>query len=58
MSVAWFTIEDLGGLVRRHRVADSVSKAFARITRTDLVIVDLCRARDYVEYGAVIASFV
>ena len=40
MTVAWFTIEDLGGLVRRHRVDDSVSKAFARITRTDLVIVD------------------
>jgi DNA replication protein DnaC len=40
MTVAWFTIEDLGGLVRRHRVDDSVTKAFARITRTDLVIVD------------------
>lgn len=40
MTVAWFTIEDLGGLVRRHRVDDSVSKAFARLTRTDLVIVD------------------
>ncbi|MEU6789151.1 ATP-binding protein [Nonomuraea angiospora] len=40
MTVAWFTIEDLGGLVRRHRVDDTVSKAFARITRTDLVIVD------------------
>jgi DNA replication protein DnaC len=40
LTVAWFTIEDLGGLVRRHRVDDSVSKAFARLTRTDLVIVD------------------
>jgi DNA replication protein DnaC len=40
MTVAWFIIEDLGGLVRRHRVDDSVSKAFARLTRTDLVIVD------------------
>jgi hypothetical protein len=40
MTVAWFTIEDLGGLVRRHRVDDSVSKAFARLTRTGLVIVD------------------
>jgi DNA replication protein DnaC len=39
-TVAWFTIEDLGGLARRHRVDDSVSKAFARLTRTDLVIVD------------------
>ncbi|GAA3427633.1 IS21-like element helper ATPase IstB [Streptosporangium sandarakinum] len=40
MTVAWFTIEDLGGLVRRHRVDDTVAKAFARLTRTDLVIVD------------------
>jgi hypothetical protein len=40
MTVAWFTIEDLGALVRRHRVDDSVSKAIARITRTDLIIVD------------------
>lgn len=40
MSVAWFTIEDLGVLVRRHRVDDSVNKAIARLTRTDLVVVD------------------
>lgn len=40
MTVAWFTIEDLGALVRRHRVDDSVSKAISRITRTDLIIVD------------------
>ncbi|MFC9624592.1 IS21-like element helper ATPase IstB [Streptomyces sp. NPDC056930] len=40
MTVTWFTIEDLGALVRRHRVDDSVAKAVARITRTDLIIVD------------------
>ncbi|MDX5564540.1 IS21-like element helper ATPase IstB [Streptomyces sp. ID05-04B] len=40
MTVAWFTIEDLGALIRRHRVNDSVSKAITRITRTDLIIVD------------------
>ncbi|MGQ5640177.1 MULTISPECIES: IS21-like element helper ATPase IstB [unclassified Streptomyces] len=40
MTVTWFTIEDLGALVRRHRVDDSVSKAISRITRTDLIIVD------------------
>ncbi|WP_398901614.1 hypothetical protein [Streptomyces sp. 1114.5] len=49
MTVAWFTIEDLGALVRRHHVDDSVSKAITRITRTDLIIVDLCRDRDYAE---------
>ncbi|MFE3205710.1 IS21-like element helper ATPase IstB [Embleya sp. NPDC059237] len=40
MTVAWFTIEDLGALIRRHRVDDSVSKAITRITRTDLIVVD------------------
>jgi IstB-like ATP binding protein len=40
MTVAWFTIDDLGALIRRHRVDDSVSKAITRITRTDLIIVD------------------
>ena len=26
MTVAWFTIEDLGALVRRHRADDSIAK--------------------------------
>ena len=38
--VAWFTLEALGVLVRRHRVDDSVTKAITRILRADLVIVD------------------
>ncbi|WP_282436689.1 IS21-like element helper ATPase IstB [Aciditerrimonas ferrireducens] len=38
--VAWFRIEDLGALVRRHRVDDSVVKAFTPVLRADLVIVD------------------
>jgi DNA replication protein DnaC len=40
MKVAWFTLEDLGLLVRRHRVDDTVTKAVARILRSDLVVVD------------------
>jgi DNA replication protein DnaC len=40
MKVAWFSLEDLGALVRRHRVDDSVAKAVARILRADLVVVD------------------
>lgn len=40
LNVAWFTIEDLGALVRKHRVDDTVAKSFARITRADLIIVD------------------
>ena len=39
-TVAWFSIEDLGALVRRHRADDSITKAIRRITRVDLIIVD------------------
>ena len=52
LTVSWFTIEDLGTLVRKHRPDDSMSKAIDRITRTDLIIVDLCRHRDYAEVSA------
>ncbi|HET7015761.1 MAG TPA: ATP-binding protein, partial [Streptosporangiaceae bacterium] len=50
-TVAWFSIEELGALVRRHRADDSINKAIRRITRVDLIIVDLCRYRDYAERG-------
>ena len=40
LTVAWFTIEDLGALVRKHRPDDSMAKATDRIIRTDLIIVD------------------
>ena len=38
--VAWFTLEDLGALVRAHRTDDTVTKAVARILRADLVMID------------------
>lgn len=38
--VAWFTLEGLGVLIRRHRADDSVTKAIGRILRADLVVVD------------------
>jgi DNA replication protein DnaC len=38
--VVWFGVEDLGTLVRRHRVDDSIAKAFTPILRADLVLVD------------------
>ncbi len=38
--VAWFSLETLGILVRRHRADDSVTRAIARILRADLVVVD------------------
>ena len=37
---AWFTLESLGVLIRRHRADDSLTKAITRILRADLVIVD------------------
>lgn len=40
MRVAWFTLEALGALVRRHRADDTVAKAITRILRADLVVVD------------------
>lgn len=40
MKVTWTTLEALGGLVRRHRVDDSVAKAITRLLRVDLVVVD------------------
>jgi DNA replication protein DnaC len=38
--VAWFSLEALGVLVRRHRADDTVTRAIARILRADLVVVD------------------
>ncbi len=40
LSVTWFTIEDLGVLVRRHRVDDSITRTMARLIRCDLIIID------------------
>lgn len=38
--VAWFSLETLGVVVRRHRADDSVTKAMTRILRAELIIVD------------------
>lgn len=40
MTVAWFSVEDLGAVVRRHRVDDTVSRAFAGLANVALVVVD------------------
>jgi DNA replication protein DnaC len=40
LRVAWFTLEDLGVLLRRHRADDTVSRAIARVLRADVVVVD------------------
>ena len=38
--VAWFSLEDLGAVVRRHRADDTVTRAVRRILRSDLVVID------------------
>jgi DNA replication protein DnaC len=40
MHVAWFTLETLGVIVRRHRVDDTITKVVARIVRADLIVCD------------------
>ncbi len=40
LSVRWFSVEDLGALVRRHRVDDTVAKALLPIMRADLIVID------------------
>lgn len=40
MSVSWLSMEELGSLVRRHRIDDSVSKAITKVTSADLICID------------------
>lgn len=40
MPVAWFTLEQIGVLVRAHRADDTLGKAIAKIVRAELVIID------------------
>ena len=48
-TVAWHTLETLAALFRRHRADDSVSKAISKLIRSDLILLDLCRYRDYAD---------
>ncbi len=40
LHVAWFTPEDLGGLIRRHRADDTVAKAIRAVLRAELIVVE------------------
>jgi DNA replication protein DnaC len=40
LSVAWFSVEDLGAIIRRHRVDDTISKAFAALANMQLTVID------------------
>jgi hypothetical protein len=39
LKVAWFSLEELGVLVRRHRADDSVTRAVRAILRARLIVV-------------------
>jgi DNA replication protein DnaC len=40
LRVSWFSIEELGALVRRHRVDETIARAMAPVLRSDVVVVD------------------
>ncbi len=40
LRVSWFSLEDLGVLIRRHRPDDSITKTIHKIVRDDLVAID------------------
>lgn len=40
MPVTWLTLEQIGALVRAHRVDDTLTKAIAKIIRAELIIID------------------
>ena len=39
-TVDWFSIDELGALVRRHRADDPITKAIRPLTRMDLIMAD------------------
>jgi len=49
LRVAWFTLETLTATIGRARVDASIAKVVTRICRSDLIVIDLCRHRDYAE---------
>jgi DNA replication protein DnaC len=49
MRVSWFTLETLTAAIGRAVVDGSVARTVQRITRADLIVIDLCRPRDYAD---------
>jgi DNA replication protein DnaC len=52
LKVAWFTLETLTATIGRAKADASIARTVARICRSDLIVVDLCRHRDYAEVPA------
>lgn len=38
--VSWFSLENLGGLIARHRADDTANKAITKIMRADVIMID------------------
>lgn len=38
--VSWFSLEDLGAILRRHRADDTMNKAITKIMRSDIIVID------------------
>jgi DNA replication protein DnaC len=53
-TVTWHTLETLAALFRRHRADDSINKAISKLIRSDLILIDLCRYRDYADIVAAV----
>ena len=49
LRVAWYTLETLTTTIGRAKADGSVARTVARICRVDLIVVDLCRPRDYAD---------
>jgi DNA replication protein DnaC len=49
MRVSWFTLESLTAAIGRAVVDGSIARTVQRITRADLIVIDLCRPRDYAD---------
>jgi DNA replication protein DnaC len=49
LRVAWFTLETLTTTLGRAKADASIARTVARICRADLIVVDLCRDRDYAD---------
>ena len=49
LRVAWFTLETLTAAIGKAKADGSAARTVTRICRCDLIVVDLCRPRDYAE---------
>ncbi|MGI8312827.1 ATP-binding protein [Saccharopolyspora hattusasensis] len=47
MRVAWFTLETLTTAVGKAKVDGTIARAISKICGCDLIVIDLCRTRDY-----------